>query len=219
MSTSLATESLPASLLQPAFADPVLDAQRSFRAALKALAGPGVAQSLLATQTPPHLEGLAAASHALCLALLDVGTPLWLAPAFDTQAIRANLTFHCGCPIVSDRQNARFALLDDSQLHDLSGFDLGNDRYPDQSCTLLVQLPSLQGGTQLAWQGPGIETRNHVSLPLQEAFWREREARNDFPRGIDVFFVAGSELLGLPRSTQVLLKPQPASLQPSRGAA
>ncbi|WP_285423500.1 phosphonate C-P lyase system protein PhnH [Pseudomonas sp. efr-133-TYG-103a] len=203
MSTSLVT----ASLLQPAFADPVLDSQRSFRAALKALAGPGVAQSLLSAQTPPHLEGLAAASHAMCLALLDVDTPLWLAPAFDTQAIRANLTFHCGCPIVSDRQNARFALLDDSQLHDLSGFDLGNDRYPDQSCTLLIQLPSLQGGRQVALRGPGIENQNHVSLPLQEAFWEERDSRNDFPRGIDVFFLAGSELMGLPRSTQVAFKP------------
>ncbi|MFK3798820.1 MULTISPECIES: phosphonate C-P lyase system protein PhnH [unclassified Pseudomonas] len=208
MSTTLATGSLLQSFLQPGFDDPVLDAQRSFRAALKALAGPGVAQSLSSAQIPPHLEGLASASHALCLALLDVDTPLWLAPAFDTQAIRANLTFHCGCPIVSDRQNARFALLDDSQLHDLSGFDLGNDRYPDQSCTLLVQLPSLQGGRQLAWQGPGIESKNHVSLPLQDAFWAERESRNDFPRGIDVFFVAGSELMGLPRSTQVLSNPQ-----------
>jgi alpha-D-ribose 1-methylphosphonate 5-triphosphate synthase subunit PhnH len=64
----------------------------------------------------------------------------------------------------------------------------------------------LQGGRQLAWRGPGIETRNHVSLPLQDAFWQERESRNDFPRGIDVFFVAGSELMGLPRSTHVLLQ-------------
>jgi alpha-D-ribose 1-methylphosphonate 5-triphosphate synthase subunit PhnH len=45
-----------------------------------------------------------------------------------------------------------------------------------------------------------------VSLPLQEAFWEEREAHNDFPRGIDVFFLAGSELMGLPRSTQVAFK-------------
>jgi alpha-D-ribose 1-methylphosphonate 5-triphosphate synthase subunit PhnH len=55
-------------------------------------------------------------------------------------------------------------------------------------------------------RGPGIETRNHVSLPLQEAFWEAREAHNDFPRGIDVFFLAGSELMGLPRSTQVAFK-------------
>jgi len=194
---------MSATLLQPAFADPVLDAQRSFRAALKALAGPGVIHPLQAAQQPPALQGLAAASHALCLALLDIDTPLWLAPAFDTPVIRANLTFHCGCPIVSERQNARFALLGHSQLHDLHGFDLGNDRYPDQSCTLLIQLPSLSGGPLLSWRGPGIQTENRVALPVSDSFWQERETHNDFPRGLDVFFLAGSDLLGLPRSTRV----------------
>jgi len=192
-----------AALLQPAFADPVLDAQRSFRAALKALAGPGVMHTLQAAQRPPALAGLDAASHALCLALLDIDTPLWLSAAFDTPAIRANLAFHCGCPIVTERQHARFALLDQSQLDDLGGFDLGNDRYPDQSCTLLIQLPSLGGGPSLSWHGPGIESENRVALPLTDGFWREREAHNDFPRGLDMFFLAGNDLLGLPRSTRV----------------
>ena len=41
--------------LQPAFVDPVLDAQRGFRGALKALAEPGLIQSLPAA---PSLEGL-----------------------------------------------------------------------------------------------------------------------------------------------------------------
>jgi len=196
---------MSATLLQPAFAEPVLDSQRSFRAALKALSGPGVAQTLLKPeQEPPALTGLDAASHALCLALLDLDTPLWLAPAFDTPLIRANLSFHCGCPIVTERHKARFALLDDSQLQDLSGFDLGNDRYPDQSCTLLVQLPSLDGGRALNWRGPGIQTENSVALPLPAGFWQQREARNDFPRGLDVFFVAGSQVVGLPRSTRVI---------------
>jgi alpha-D-ribose 1-methylphosphonate 5-triphosphate synthase subunit PhnH len=180
-----------AALLQPAFADPVLDAQRSFRAALKALAGPGVVHTLQAAQRPPALTGL------------DIDTPLWLSPAFDTPAIRANLAFHCGCPIVTERQHARFALLDGSQLDDLGGFDLGNDRYPDQSCTLLIQLPSLGGGPSLSWRGPGIESENRVALPLASGFWLEREAHNDFPRGLDVFFLAGNDLLGLPRSTRV----------------
>lgn len=194
---------MSATLLQPAFADPVLDAQRSFRAALSALSGPGVIQRLLPAQTPPPLEGLASSSHALCLALLDIDTPLWLAPRFDTPAIRANLAFHCGCPIVSERQSARFALLDESLLQDLSEFDTGNDRYPDQSCTLLVQLESLHNGQPLDWRGPGIETVNTVSLPLQPSFWQARESCNDFPRGLDVFFVATHELIGLPRSTRV----------------
>lgn len=190
-------------LLQPAFADPVLDAQCSFRAALDALAGPGVVQTLAAAQRPPALQGLDSATHALCLALLDLDTPLWLAPAFDTPAIRANLAFHCGCPLVSERRDARFALLDVSDTEDLSGFDTGNDRYPDQSCTLLVQLPELSGGVQLSWSGPGIERHNAVDLPLSAGFWDQRTGRNEFPRGLDMFFLAGSRIIGLPRSTRV----------------
>lgn len=191
---------MSATLLQPAFADPVLDSVRSFRAALKALAGPGVIQPL--EQAAP-LDGLAPASYALCLALLDIDTPLWLAPAFDTPTIRANLSFHCGCPIVSSREVARFALLDSSELSDLRGFDLGNDRYPDQSCTLLIQLPHLEGGRPLVWRGPGIQSENQVALPLADDFWGERDARNDFPRGLDAFFLAGHSVIGLPRSTRV----------------
>ena len=189
-----------AQLLQPAFSDPVLDAQRGFRAALKALAGPGVVQTLHAA---PSLEGLAPATYALCLALLDVDTPLWLAPSFDTPGIRANLAFHCGCPLTARREDARFALLDAADLLDLSGFDLGNERYPDQSCTLLVQLERLDGGATLHWRGPGIEHSNPVSLPLAEGFWRERDRRNVFPLGLDLLLSAGHDLIGLPRSTRI----------------
>lgn len=195
---------MSAQLLQPAFADPVLDAQRGFRAALKALAGPGLIQTLHAT---PNLKGLAPATYALCLALLDVDTPLWLAPSFDTPLIRANLAFHCGCPLTANREDARFALLAADDLLDLSGFDHGNDRYPDQSCTLLVQLPNLDGGARLAWRGPGIESEHGVALPVANGFWRERERRNEFPRGLDVFFTAGQELIGLPRSTRIAKEP------------
>ncbi|QVW24923.1 phosphonate C-P lyase system protein PhnH [Pseudomonas hormoni] len=191
---------MSAPLLQPAFTDPVLDAQRGFRAALKALAGPGLTQTLHAT---PTLEGLAPATYALCLALLDVDTPLWLAPSFDTPLIRANLAFHCGCPLTANRETARFALLAAEDLLDLSGFEHGNDRYPDQSCTLLVQLPDLRGGAGLVWKGPGIETAHAVALPVAEGFWSERERRNEFPRGLDLFFTAGQDLIGLPRSTRI----------------
>ena len=191
---------MSAQLLQPAFADPVLDAQRGFRAALKALAGPGLIQTL---QPTPSLEGLEPATYALCLALLDVDTPLWLAPSFDTPLIRANLAFHCGCPLTAKREDAGFALLAADDLLDLSGFDHGNDRYPDQSCTLLVQLPSLDGGAGLKWRGPGIECEHEVALPVADGFWRERERRIEFPRGLDLFFAAGHDLIGLPRSTRI----------------
>ena len=35
--------------------------------------------------------------------------PLWLAPGLDSPMLRANLAFHCGCPIVAEREQALFA--------------------------------------------------------------------------------------------------------------
>lgn len=188
--------------LQPAFNNPVLDAQTSFRSALKALAEPGVAQPL---NRALALENLQPATYGLCLAFLDGDTPLWLAPRFDTPLIRANLAFHCGCPIVTEPEQALFALLDDSQLADLSAFDNGTERYPDQSCTLLIQLDALCGGAPLRWRGPGIKDVRCVELPVPAVFWQQRQARSAFPRGLDAFFAAGEQVVGLPRSTRVLL--------------
>lgn len=187
-------------LLQAAFDDQVLDSQRVFRSALKALAEPGLAQPLIPV---PALGSLAPATYGLCLSLLDGDTRLWLAPAFDTKAVRANLAFHCGCPIVDEREMADFALLDVRALDDLTGFYSGSERFPDQSCTLLVQLEELDGGAPLSWSGPGILGQREVALPVPPAFWRERVARSDFPRGLDAFFAAGQALVGLPRSTRI----------------
>ena len=178
-----------AQLLQPAFVDPVLDAQRGFRAALKALAEPGLIQHL---PCAPRLDGLAPATYALCLA-----------PSFDTPLIRANLAFHCGCPLTANREDAVFALLGEQDLLDLSGFNHGNDRYPDQSCTLLVQLTDLESGRGLLWRGPGIKAQRQVQVPVPQAFWLERQRREAFPRGLDVLFAAGHHLIGLPRSSRV----------------
>ena len=194
--------------LQPAFNDPVLDAQTSFRSALKALAEPGLIQPL---NRALALENLQPATYALCLAFLDGDTPLWLAPRFDTPAIRANLAFHCGCPIVAERELALFALLDESELTDLSDFDNGSERYPDQSCTLLIQLDALSNGDALRWRGPGIKDVRSVNLPLPASFWQQRQARSAFPRGLDAFFAAGEQVIGLPRSTRVLLNAEEAA--------
>lgn len=194
--------------LQPAFDDPVLDAQVSFRAALNALAEPGQPRTM---DRAHPLGDLAPATYGLCLAFLDSDTPLWLAPRFDTPLIRANLAFHCGCPIVDDREIALFALLDESELVDLSDFDNGSERYPDQSCTLLIQLDDLHTGAALRWRGPGIKDVRSVSLQLPAGFWPQRQARSAFPRGLDCFFAAGAEVIGLPRSTHVLIETEEAA--------
>ncbi len=194
--------------LLPAFDNPALASQLSFRAALNALAEPGLSQTLPSVQP---IAGLASATYALCLSLLDADTPVWLAPAFDSPVLRANLSFHCGCPIVETREEAAFAVLDIRELDDLCGFDGGSERYPDQSCSLIVQLDELGGGTCWRWQGPGIETERLVTLPLPFGFWAQRERRTQFPRGLDIFFSAGEQLIGLPRSTRCSVLAQEAS--------
>lgn len=194
--------------LLPAFDNPALSSQLSFRAALRALAEPGLIQTLPAVQP---IAGLASATYALCLSLLDADTPVWLAPVFDSPVLRSNLGFHCGCPIVENREEALFAILDTRELGDLVGFDGGSERYPDQSCSLIVQLDALDSGECMRWQGPGIETDRLVSLPLPPGFWAQRERRNQFPRGLDIFFSAGESLVGLPRSTRCKALAQEAS--------
>ena len=194
--------------LLPAFDNPALASQLSFRAALNALAEPGLSQTLPSVQP---IAGLASATYALCLSLLDADTPVWLAPAFDSPVLRANLSFHCGCPVVEAREQAAFAVLTAADLDDLSGFEVGSERYPDQSCSLIVQLEALEGGEPMRWRGPGIETERLATLPLPPGFWAQRERRTQFPRGLDIFFSAGERLIGLPRSTRCSVLAQEAS--------
>ena len=190
-------------MLLPAFSNAVLSSQVVFRKALKAMSEPGTLHAIDDGLSLARLDRLDRASYALCLALLDNDTPVWLAPGLDTPVLRANLAFHCSCPIVTAREHAAFALLAVDDLDDLSGFTSGTDRDPDQSCTLLVQLPGLEQGGAASWQGPGILHKRSVRLPVSDGFWQQRNVHL-FPRGLDVFFTAGNALMGLPRSTRVL---------------
>ncbi|NYT85840.1 phosphonate C-P lyase system protein PhnH [Pollutimonas harenae] len=186
--------------LLPAFAEPVHTAQQVFRQALSALSEPGQPQTV---SDAPGLGGLASATYALCLSLLDSDTPLWLSPSLDTPVVRANLSFHCGCPIVDEPKSAAFAILDGKAALDISRFNPGNDRDPHLSCTVMIQLDSLEGGPATAWRGPGILNKQVVNLPVPTDFWAQR-TQYDFPIGIDLFLTADCTLLGLPRSTKVL---------------
>jgi alpha-D-ribose 1-methylphosphonate 5-triphosphate synthase subunit PhnH len=187
------------SMLQPAMPDPVMAMQRVFRLALSAMSEPGTIQRV---DHVPQLDSLAPATYALCLTLFDADTPVWLAPSLDTPALRANLAFHCACPVVQTREDAAFAVLTVDELEDLSGFDAGTDRDPDLSCTLLVQLDSLEEGAATSWRGPGILDSRLLRLPVPPDFWLRRR-QHAFPQGLDMFFTAGRELAGLPRSTRV----------------
>ncbi|PLC52535.1 phosphonate C-P lyase system protein PhnH [Pollutimonas nitritireducens] len=187
-------------MLLPAFTEPIAQSQQAFRLALTAMSEPGTIQVL---EGGPALGDISPATYALCLSLFDADTPVWLSDALDTPALRANLAFHCGCAVASDRRLAAFALLTEDDQVDLHEFNSGTDRDPDRSCTLIVQLSDLQHGAAVAWQGPGIQQERVLNLPVAPDFWTQRKTFCAFPKGLDIFFTSGSRLVALPRSTRV----------------
>lgn len=184
----------------PGFVQPVRDAQQAFRQILQAFAEPATVHRL---DMAEPLQALDAASHACALALLDAETPVWLGAGLDQAVIGQHLLFHCGCPLASSPSLARFAFLDAAALEDLDRLDNGTDRDPDLSCTVFIQVPALEVGQACLWSGPGMAGERTVRLPLDAAFWARRNAMSQFPRGLDIGFVCGTQLLALPRSTRV----------------
>ena len=196
------------------WSDPVDDAQRCFRAALRALSRPGEAVEVPA---PPAVPGLQAGTVALLLTLTDADTPVfWCGP----EASRW-LRFHTGAPLARRAAEATFVVAADG--HALPALDhccSGSDASPERSSTLLIELPGLTGGRTTVWSGPGLQHPRALALPAPlvaddadpagaavadgDAFWRQWQAQQlRFPTGVDVFFVAGRQLVGLPRTTRV----------------
>lgn len=187
--------------VQPGLADPVHDAQRSFRAALDALARPGTPQALGAA-----IPGLAlgpALSH-LLLALTDESTPVWWQQ--DDAGLASWLRFHTGAPRAAAPAEAAFAVVTDAQaMPPLEAFAAGSLASPEFSTTLLVELPSLAQGPALQWHGPGIQGSRTVRLGgLPAQFWPQWQANHAaFPQGVDLIFTCGEQALGLPRTTRI----------------
>jgi alpha-D-ribose 1-methylphosphonate 5-triphosphate synthase subunit PhnH len=190
--------------LRAGFADGVRDAQHVFRRVLEAMAHPGRVLPLdIALDPPPPLSP---GSAALCLALIDGDTPLWLDRELSLEPIRHYLRFHCGAPLARSPDGARFAVIaDPADMPALDAFDAGDDEYPERSTTLIVQVSALAAGDGWRLSGPGIERESRLAIRgLPERFraeWRLNHAR--FPRGVDVLLVAGSQVAALPRSTVI----------------
>ncbi len=184
------------------FADPVGDAQATFRAALNAMAHPGRIHNIMAAPGVP--TGLSPAMTAMLLTLVDVDTPLWLPETVSADAI-AFLRFHCGCPIVSSPSLARFAAVPaGGKAPALSACHQGDPAYPDLSTTLLIEVESLSAGEPAILSGPGIKGQQTLAASgLPEGFWREwRINHQRFPLGVDVFLTQERRICALPRSTR-----------------
>jgi alpha-D-ribose 1-methylphosphonate 5-triphosphate synthase subunit PhnH len=183
----------------PGFADPVTEAQATFRAVLGAMARPGIlhqAGERFAAPVP-----LDQATAAVLLTVVDNETPLWL----DLAALPARdwLAFHCGAAIVAAPDTARFAMA--LSWPDLTQFPAGSHEAPEDSATLILQVPALGQGARYRLSGPGLLEPALLSAsglpPGFIAQWQQNHAL--FPRGVDIILCAGTTLAALPRSVSI----------------
>jgi alpha-D-ribose 1-methylphosphonate 5-triphosphate synthase subunit PhnH len=190
--------------LAGSFLQPVFDSQRAFRAAMDALATPGVIQP--AGRGLPDTP-LPAAAAALVLALCDYETPLFLGPSIEAlPGAAAYLRFHSDAMLVAEPAMAAFAVIDlirDGL--DLSAFAQGTLEYPDRSTTVIAFAPGLTDGPPLTFTGPGIATTATLQIAgLPADFAQQWNAnRAAFPLGVDILFATSDAIIGLPRSTRL----------------
>lgn len=193
------------------FADPVHDSQQVFRTVLDALSRPG---RVLPVPVPPQQKalplGLTPVLAALALTLCDTDTPVWLAPALNTEAVRQWLRFTCTCPLVNKPDAAVFALIDTpAALPSLHTFALGDAAYPDRSTTLFVAGLTFSAEYQgFSLYGPGIKDTQHLPCHGLPADFAEEWAANTalYPLGVDMILCAETQLAGLPRTSR--MRPQ-----------
>lgn len=186
--------------LLASFNHPVADAQRAFRRILKAMSEPGVMVSL------PLVQGwgaLSPAATAVLLTLVDQESPLWIDPQVDNPILRSNLRFHTGAPM-SESRDAPFALSHAASSPCPAAFAAGDNLAPEKSTTLIIEVPSLNGGLTLRLSGPGLRETRAIAPQLPESvldYLRNRP--HPFPQGVDLIFTCGEAMMALPRTTRV----------------
>ncbi|PTW62484.1 alpha-D-ribose 1-methylphosphonate 5-triphosphate synthase subunit PhnH [Breoghania corrubedonensis] len=188
------------------FRQPVFDAQGVFRVALDALARPGRIMPLAARTKPPRPMPPLLAD--ILSALADQDTSVFLCPALLAKAPSAAgwVRFQTGAANVKNPAEADFVVASHPEnLPPLSQLSPGTPDYPDRSATVLVAVPGFDGGLPVTLSGPGIKDKIAFSPDgMSRGLWQQLVANHAlYPRGIDVIFVAGEAVVGLPRSTRI----------------
>lgn len=189
--------------LSPAFADPVHDAQRTFRLLMEAYSAPATICSIAPVLQPP--TGLNGVTTSIILTLADTDAPVWLdSPLDDRNDIADYIQFHTGARIVTDPGQAAFAIVDGARDQDCTRFNSGTLEYPDRSTTLIIQTNKLLA-SGMRFSGPGLKHPVMFSAqPLWPSFEKDWRANSRFfPRGLDFIFTAPEQLAAMPRSLRL----------------
>jgi alpha-D-ribose 1-methylphosphonate 5-triphosphate synthase subunit PhnH len=95
--------------------------------------------------------------------------------------------------------------LDAALLEDLANASVGSYADPDTAATLVIGC-SLDDGTLLHLRGPGIPVPATLTVAgIPAACWTLREQACCYPLGWDIVLVAHDQVVGVPRTTHVVV--------------
>lgn len=197
----------------PGFQDLIHNSQSTFKTLLDALSRPGSVNEITAKLTPPSKLNIACA--AACLTLFDLETEVWLQPELDDE-VKSWLLFHTGCRFTEVTQQADFAVIWNlDNMPDLCQFKQGTPVYPEDSTTLLITvnaIDDIRASNHLPLQrqtltGAGINKQITMPISLSDTFWQQwQQNHNSYPQGIDIYFFSKTQVVGLPRTSKIILK-------------
>jgi alpha-D-ribose 1-methylphosphonate 5-triphosphate synthase subunit PhnH len=153
--------------------------------------------------------------------MADNATPIWLSPSFaQDDSVLDNLRFYCSSPMSETSVNSAFAIVSGKDLvafdWDSAQFNIGNEEYPDQSTTVIVEIEDdatteCTTGQILSLTGPGIERNQSLELRSVPAsfiqFLEKRQERFAFPLGVDLILASKIHVVAIPRTTSVEVMP------------
>ena len=83
-------------------------------------------------------------------------------------------------------------------------FPIGTEEEPENSATLIIEIPTLQGGPNLILRGPGIRSTRAIAPEIGAGFLPFSQHNHAlYPRGIDLILCSGRDFLCLPRTTEI----------------
>lgn len=202
----------------PAFDAPVMDSQRVFRQLLKAMSEPGTLSTLPASSEDPG--ALHTSTWSIARTLFDHDTPIYLSAGLRTASVMQSIQFQTEASLTEQATAAQFAVLNLAEFSDCEAYACGSLERPHESCTLLIQVPSLfsegqsvpaqrpdtpEPQRELHLSGPGIREARRIRIGgLQAAQLGSLQQNHQlYPCGVDLVFCCQNAFLALPRSTVI----------------
>lgn len=168
--------------------------QRAFRALMTAFSFPGRPQSLPICSDATGATCIAAV---LCDNEVSLADPDQLIQPADIRRLGIR---------EASLENAGFIIADGSRAPDFAPA-LGSLAEPEQGATIIVRVASLEGSNDfpLILEGPGIQDTQALTVSGLNSQWLAERTRwnRNFPMGVDLILVDNTQVVALPRTTQI----------------